>query len=113
MKNTSIIILSTFMLSNIAWGEPAVHLSNNSLSESVLEINAINAPPPTNTAPAKAYSNESQKNNSLSRGALAKQEEHTQGNVKSEVSSSPTKSTSSQQSSFFGAVLDKQSSNYK
>lgn len=114
MKNASIIILSTFMLSNIAWAGTVIQPTTNSLSQAVLEINAMHAPPQTNMTPAKAYTNESEKNNSLARGALALQEAHMKTDSSNDkVNHTATKSRTTQQSSFYGAVLDKQFSHYK
>tara|TARA_R110000772_G_scaffold21510_1_gene59059 strand:- start:654 stop:986 length:333 start_codon:yes stop_codon:yes gene_type:complete len=110
MKHISIIIFSTgIILSNVAWANPINQPSTNSLSEAALEINAKNAPSQTNAEAAKPYTNESEKNNSLSRGALALQQAHT----KSHSNDKPSHSASFQQSSFYGAVLEKQFSPYK
>lgn len=113
MKHISIIILSTCILSNVAWADSVIQPTTNSLSEAVLEINAKNAPPQTNLEPAKPYTNESEKNNSLSRGALAMQEAHMKSPSNGVVIHSATKSTTTHQNSFYGAVLEKQFSHYK
>jgi hypothetical protein len=67
MKTVFISLMSTLLISNIAWGQPASETTSNTASKS--EAIATQA---KHTAKAyKPYTNESQKNNSLFRGALA------------------------------------------
>lgn len=108
MKNISLVILSTLMLSSDVWANSVTQVTTNSLSQAVLEINAMNAPVQTNMTPAKPYSNESEKNNSLSRAALAIQEAHTKNRSNNKMSYTTSKSTTKYQNSFYGAVLEKQ-----
>jgi|GEM_PF-1752045 len=112
MKNVSIIILSTFMLSNVAWGKPAIQPTTNSLSKAVLEINAMNAPTQMNMKPAKSYTHESEKNNSLFQAALAIQEAQMKVDADSGLSYSQRKSTHRHNNSFFNSVLEKHFSQF-
>ncbi len=112
MKNVSIIILSTFMLSNTAWGKPAIQPTTNSLSKAVLEINAINAQPQKNMKASTVYTHQNEKNNSLFRAVLAIQEANMKGDSDHEITYSQTRSTHRQHSSFYGAVLEKQFSQF-
>ncbi|HDY85941.1 hypothetical protein LCGC14_0560570 [marine sediment metagenome] len=114
MRHIPIIALSTCLLSSIASANSPIQPTTNSLSQAVLEINAMHAPAQTNMTPAKPYTNESEKNNSLSRAALAMQEAHMKTHKPNDqVVQSATTSTTTQQSSFYGAVLDKQFNRYK
>jgi anion-transporting ArsA/GET3 family ATPase len=76
MKNVPIIILSTFMLSNVAWGKPVIQPTTNSLSKATLEINAMNAQPHPQkyTKVSSVNTHENEKDNSLSHAVLAIQE---------------------------------------
>ena len=74
MTKLILTLLSTVMLSNVAWAQPVAHLTEtNSLSKAVLEMAAMNAQPQKNAKVEIPYSHESEKNNSLSRAVLAKQ----------------------------------------
>tara|TARA_R110002153_G_scaffold18021_3_gene63011 strand:+ start:59983 stop:60288 length:306 start_codon:yes stop_codon:yes gene_type:complete len=101
------------MLSNVAWAKPVIQPATNSLSEAALEINAKHAPPQTNMKPAKMHTHESEKYNSLSGAALAIQEAHMKRDPKTETTSSPNRTNSQRQNSFYGAVLEKQFSRFK
>lgn len=108
MKNVPIIILSTFMLSNVAWGNPVIQPTTNSLSKAALEINAMNTQPQKYTNVAPVYTHESEKNNSLAHAVLAIQEANMKVDSANAISYSQTKSIHGQRSSFYGAVLEKQ-----
>jgi hypothetical protein len=112
MKNVPIIILSTFMLSNVAWGNPVIQPTTNSLSKAALEINAMNAQPQKNLKASTVYTHESEKNNSLAHAVLAIQEANMKVDSANAVSYSQTRSTHGQHSSFYGAVLEKQFSQF-
>ncbi|MFW5447590.1 MAG: hypothetical protein ACKE8G_05580 [Methylophagaceae bacterium] len=74
MTKLSIFLLASFFLSSIASAQPYARLNEtNSLSRAALEIMAMNNEAQTNVEAATPYTHESQKNNSLARGALAKQ----------------------------------------
>ncbi len=79
MTKLYIAILSTFLLSNTVWANStAPIIENNSLSKAMLEINARDYRPETEpqieiSSTPFPITHESEKNNSLFRGALAKQ----------------------------------------
>jgi hypothetical protein len=112
MKNVPIIILSTFMLSNVAWANPVIQPTTNSLSKAALEINAMNTQPQKYTKVAPVYTHESEKNNSLAHAVLAIQEANMKVDSANAVTYSQTRPTYGQQNSFYGAVLEKQFSQF-
>jgi len=112
MKNVSIIILSTVLLSNVAWGKSIIQPTTNSLSQAALEINAINTQPQQHMATAKLYTHQSEKNNSLAHAALAIQEMNMKAESDSKITYSQTQSKRGQHSSFYGAVLEKHFSRF-
>ncbi len=112
MKKLSIIILSSFMLSSAAWAKPIIQPTTNSLSQAALEINAMNAQPQKHMGVAKISTHQSEKNNSLTHAVLAIQEMNMKAGPDSEISYTQTRATHGQQSSFYGAVLDKHFSQF-
>jgi hypothetical protein len=112
MKNIPIILLSTFMLSNVALGNPVIQPTTNSLSKAALEINAMNAQSQKYTKAAPVYTHESEKNNSLAHAVLAIQEANMKVDSTNVVTYSQPSTTHGQYNSFYGAVLEKQFSQF-
>ena len=67
------ILLASLAMTSMASAKTIHHVNSNSLAAAAIEINAINAPPPSNTTLAAPYSNADEQHNSLARAALAKQ----------------------------------------
>lgn len=83
MTKLLITLLSTFLLSNIAWAHTTAYLTGiNSLPGAVLEIAAMNHHPQTNLKAATPYSNEHEKYNSLTRAVLAQHEANLSASIK-------------------------------
>jgi len=75
MTKLTLSILSTLLLSTAVWAQsPAQNSPINSLSQAILEMVDDERVPHTNSAVTTPYSHESEKYNSLARGALAKQQ---------------------------------------
>jgi hypothetical protein len=109
MTKLFITILSSLLLANAAWAHMA---ENNSLSNNALEINANGTRnlPPANTKLESHYTHKSEQNNSLIRGALAKQGVgmNLRINSESEVSYERYPYTKSdQRNSLFRGILSK------
>jgi hypothetical protein len=112
MKNIFIIILSTFMISNVAWGNPVFQPTTNSLSKAAAEINAMNAPPQTNMQATKINTHQIEKNNSLFQAVLAIQQAQMKRDPNIELNYSQTESLHRHDNSFFNAVLEKHFSHF-
>jgi len=111
MIRLQITILTTFLLSNPIWAysaDPATE--TNSVSKAAIEISAANYKPQTGAktdSSSTAYTHESEKNNSLFHGALAKQ--GVKMNIvisrDSKVNYSPSTDTSEKNNSLFHGAM--------
>lgn len=111
MKTGFFLIISTLLLSSMAWGQSSVYQTEtNSLSRAVLKMAAKKEQPKDETQTKIPYTHKSEQNNSLARGALAKQgvNVNLRVNSASKVNYSNTVSKREQHNSFFHAVLAKQ-----
>lgn len=109
MKTIFISLVSTVLISNIAWSQPASETTTNTASGSEAIVTQAN-----HSAKAyKPYTNESEKNNSLFRGALAIHEMNVTVFSNRPVDYTPSGLKNSQKSSFSGLVLEKHLSQFK
>jgi len=115
MTKLLITALSSFLLSTSVWANSTVTapmIENNSLSKAVLEIVEKDYQPktaPQIETPSRPYTHESEKNNSLFHGALAKQgvNVNIRINSASEIDYSRQSSEERDHNSLFRAVLAK------
>lgn len=149
MKTVFISLVSTLLISNIAWGQPASEATsntasrpeaiatqtehpakaykpntnesqkNNSLLRGALAIHEMNVKHIMKVQSkqlvlvATPYTNESEKYNSLGRAALAVHEMNVKAFFNRPVDYTPSSLTNSQNSSFFGSVLEKHLSQFQ
>lgn len=113
MKPLFSCLIPTLLISNIAWAEPVKHTTINSISEAMIQITARTAKPQEHSMVFRPYTHESEKNNSLSRAALAIQEKNVKVERNIEINDSHTNSSNIRTNSLFDAVLVKQASHFK
>lgn len=85
MMKLYIILLSSLLLANAALAKPASEMmETNSFSAAILERASQDSQPTISTEPARPYTHESEKTNSLSRAVLAIQKVNVNLSINSE-----------------------------
>lgn len=104
MTKVFVTMLLTFLLSSTAWAQLT---EINSLPKAALEIHAMNAPAQTTGDIETPYTHDVEKNNSLARGALAKQgvKVSLRINADSTINYTRNKDVSERYNSFYRGVL--------